>query len=72
LSYKARIAFLVPLTGILVLILSYNNTGGDTAFERFMSTHSFGVRALFTLVGVGISFFWSCFFTSESPFSHPV
>ncbi|KAK4044078.1 hypothetical protein C8A01DRAFT_43014 [Parachaetomium inaequale] len=64
LSYTARIAFLLPLTGILVLILCYNNTGGNTAFERFMSTQSFGVRALFTMVGVGVSFFWSCFFTS--------
>jgi len=67
LSYTARIAFLVPVTGILALILYYNNTGGDTAFERFMSTQNFGVRALFTLVGIGICFFWGCFFTSEFP-----
>lgn len=64
LSYSGRIAFLVPLTALMVLILYYNNTGGDTAFERFMSTQSFGVRSLFTLVGVGITFFWSSFFTS--------
>jgi hypothetical protein len=50
----------------MVLILYYNNTGGDTAFERFMGTQNFGVRALFTLAGVGVSFFWSCFFTSKS------
>lgn len=66
LSYTARAVCLVTITSIMVLILYYNNTGGDTAFERFMSTQNFGVRALFTLVGVGASFFWSCFFTSKS------
>ncbi|KAK4188295.1 hypothetical protein QBC35DRAFT_382965 [Podospora australis] len=64
LSYTGRIAFLVPLTALMVVILYYNNTGGGTAFERFMSTQSFGARALFTMVGVGITFFWSSFFTS--------
>jgi hypothetical protein len=65
LSYTARITFLVPLTGIIVLILYYNKTGGDTDFERFMSTQNFGVHSLFTLAGVGISFFWGSFFTSK-------
>ncbi|EAQ87616.1 hypothetical protein CHGG_04235 [Chaetomium globosum CBS 148.51] len=64
LSYTARAVCLVTITGIMVLILYYNNTGGDTGFERFMGTQNFGVRALFTLAGVGVSFFWSCFFTS--------
>ncbi|GAB1319462.1 hypothetical protein MFIFM68171_09672 [Madurella fahalii] len=64
LSYTGRIAFLLSLTGIMVLILYYNNTGGDTAFERFMSTQNFGVRSLFTLVGVSVTFFWSSFFSS--------
>jgi hypothetical protein len=66
LSYTARAVCLVTITSIMVLILYYNNTGGDTAFERFMGTQNFGVRALFTLAGVGVSFFWSCFFTSKS------
>ncbi|KAK0671648.1 hypothetical protein QBC41DRAFT_48689 [Cercophora samala] len=64
LSYSGRIAFLLPLTGIMVVVLYYNNTGGDTGFERFMSTQNFGVRSLFTLMGVGITLFWSAFFTS--------
>ncbi|KAK0726367.1 hypothetical protein B0T21DRAFT_33275 [Apiosordaria backusii] len=64
LSYSGRIAFLLPLTGIMVVVLYYNNTGGDTNFERFMSTQNFGVRSLFTLLGVGITLFWSAFFTS--------
>lgn len=65
LSYKGRAAFLVLLTGLMVVILYYNNTWDDTPFEQFMDTSSFGVRALFTLVGICITFFWSSFFTSE-------
>jgi len=67
LSFTWRIVFLLFLTGILVFILYYNNTSGDTPFERFMATQNLGVRALFTLVGVGITFYWSSFFTSEYP-----
>ncbi|KAK3985152.1 hypothetical protein QBC44DRAFT_405464 [Cladorrhinum sp. PSN332] len=64
LSYTGRIAFLLPLTGVLIIILYWNFTGGDTPFNNFMMAQSFGVRALFTLIGVGISFFWSSFFSS--------
>lgn len=66
LSYTGRVAFLLSLTGTMVLILYYNNTGGDSEFERFMNTQNFGVRSLFALVGVCITFFWGSFFTSES------
>lgn len=66
LTYAWRVAFLVFLSGLLAVILYYNFTGGDTAFERFMDTQSFGVRFLFTLFGVAISFFWSAFFSSKS------
>jgi hypothetical protein len=59
LSFTWRIVFLLFLSGVLVVILYYNNTGGDTPFERFMATQGFGVRALFTLIGVGITFYWS-------------
>ncbi|KAK3938248.1 hypothetical protein QBC46DRAFT_265837 [Diplogelasinospora grovesii] len=69
LTYKWRLAFLLLLTGVMVVVLYYNNTGGDTPFERFMDTQSFGVRALFTLVGIGITFFWSSFFTSLATLS---
>lgn len=69
LTYTWRIAFLIFLTGLLALILYYNKTGGDTPFERFMSTQSFGVRFLFTLTGVAITFFWSSFFTSVAAVS---
>ena len=66
LSYTWRVVFLLFLTGVLAVILYYNSTGGDTPFERFMSTQSLGVRALFTLIGISIAFYWSSFFTSES------
>ncbi|KAK3378798.1 hypothetical protein B0T24DRAFT_521410 [Lasiosphaeria ovina] len=69
LSYKGRAAFLVLLTGLMVVILYYNNTWDDTPFEQFMDTSSFGVRALFTLVGICITFFWSSFFTSMAVLS---
>ncbi|KAK9778073.1 hypothetical protein SCAR479_05399 [Seiridium cardinale] len=51
---------------MLVLILYYNNTGGDTPFERLMDSESFGVKFLLTGGGVIITFFWSSFFSSES------
>lgn len=64
LGYAGRAVFLFILCGLLALILYYNNTGGDTPFERFMDSESFGVRFLFTGVGVIISFFWASFFSS--------
>ncbi|KAI2632658.1 hypothetical protein GGS26DRAFT_85697 [Hypomontagnella submonticulosa] len=64
LGYAGRLLFLFVLCGLLALILYYNNTGGDTPFERFMDSESFGVRFLFTGVGVIISFFWASFFSS--------
>jgi hypothetical protein len=45
--------------GMLALIVYYNRTGGDTAFERFMDSQSFGSRFLFTGIGVGIKLYWS-------------
>ncbi|KAI1374809.1 hypothetical protein F4677DRAFT_156996 [Hypoxylon crocopeplum] len=67
LGWAGRLVFLFVLCGLLALILYYNNTGGDTPFERFMDSESFGVRFLFTGVGVIISFFWASFFSSKSP-----
>lgn len=66
LSVTGRALFAVFIVGLLVLILYYNNTGGDTPFERFMSQQTFGVRFLFTSVGVIISFFWASFFDGTS------
>ncbi|KAK0629706.1 hypothetical protein B0T17DRAFT_575352 [Bombardia bombarda] len=57
-----RICFLVILTFVMVLILVYNNTGGDTPFENFMDSQSYGVRFLFSSLGVCISLFWTLTF----------
>ncbi len=66
LSYWGRISFLVFLTTLMVIILYYNLTFDDTPFERFMDTQNFGVRFVFTMAGIGITFFWTSFFSSES------
>lgn len=49
-------AFSIFLVALSALIIYYKLTGSDTAFERFMSSESFGPRFLFSLCGVIISF----------------
>src|SRR3569833_1548760 len=56
-------AFLVILSGFFVLVLYYEITENDDSFERFMDNGGFGVRGLFTAIGVLISFFWEHYFT---------
>ncbi|KAI1741041.1 hypothetical protein F4680DRAFT_447408 [Xylaria scruposa] len=56
-----RLYLLFFLSGVLVLVLYYALTGGDTAFERFIDGDSFGLRFLFTSLGVIIGIFWSAF-----------
>ena len=65
LGYFGRALLLLVLSGILALILYYNNTGGETAFEHFMMSESFGVRFLFIGVGFVITLCWSSFLNSE-------
>lgn len=50
-------AFLV--TGLEALVIVYYKTGGDTAFEGFMDSDAFGVRFLFTAVGVMVKLYWN-------------
>ncbi|KAH8674214.1 hypothetical protein BX600DRAFT_509400 [Xylariales sp. PMI_506] len=69
LGYTSRIFFLLGLSGILAMILYYENTGADTSFERFMDGQSFGVKFVFTGIGVLITFFWSAFFNSIASMS---
>ncbi|KAI1327624.1 hypothetical protein F5Y16DRAFT_371250 [Xylariaceae sp. FL0255] len=61
LSVVGRLVHLIPICGVLILVLYYGNTGGDTAFEHFIDSDSFGLRFLFTSFGVIISYFWSLF-----------
>lgn len=58
--------FLSVLLGLLALIVYYNSTGDDTAFERFMDSQSFGTKFLFTSIGTVVTLFWSSFVGSES------
>jgi hypothetical protein len=57
-----RLAMLAKLCGLLIIILTYNNTGGDTGFEIFMSGESVGVRLLFMILGISIALFWTSYF----------
>lgn len=58
---KASI-FFVFLAALATLIVAYRYTGGDNGFETFMDSQGFGVRFLFTLIGVTINLFWSTVF----------
>jgi len=58
----AEILALVLTAGQLILILYYENTMLDTAFEAFMDSESFGVRILFTSFGIAVSWFWDHYF----------
>lgn len=65
-GFFGRFLLLFVLCGLLGLVLYYNNTGGDTPFEGFMDSESFGVKFFFTAIGVIITFIWSSFFSSKS------
>ncbi|KAI1084638.1 hypothetical protein F5B20DRAFT_522536 [Whalleya microplaca] len=69
LGYAGRLSLLFVLCGLLVLILYYNNTGGNTPFEHFMDGESFWLRFLFTSFGVIIALFWSSFLSSIATIS---
>jgi len=66
LSYRWRLVFLAFVTFLLVVVIYYARTNLDTPFERFMDAQDFGVTALFALVGITITFYWSAFFNSKS------
>ncbi|KAL8785769.1 MAG: hypothetical protein Q9213_003147 [Squamulea squamosa] len=53
------IAFAIFVAGLLTLVVYYNQTGGDTGFERFMDSQTFGVAFMFTAVGVMLKLYWS-------------
>ncbi|KAI0154329.1 hypothetical protein GGR57DRAFT_466667 [Xylariaceae sp. FL1272] len=61
LTLTGRMVLLFPIAGVLGVVLYYSQTGGDTGFENFIDSDTFGVRFLFTSFGVIISFVWSSF-----------
>ncbi|KAH8679597.1 hypothetical protein BGZ60DRAFT_524813 [Tricladium varicosporioides] len=52
------VVFVMFLAGFNALIMYYRLTGGETHFENFMSSQSFGPRFIFTLCGIIINFVW--------------
>lgn len=59
-THKATtVVFAAFIAGLESLVIYYNQTGGDTGFERWMDSQSFGVAFLFTALGVLIKLFWT-------------
>ncbi|KAK3391141.1 hypothetical protein B0H63DRAFT_467346 [Podospora didyma] len=56
-------AAILLLCGLIILLVYYESTTLDTPFERFMDNQGFGVRVLFTGIGVAISMFWDYHFS---------
>ncbi|KAL9035575.1 MAG: hypothetical protein Q9180_004791, partial [Flavoplaca navasiana] len=52
------VVFAVFVSGLLTLVVYYNQTGGDTGFERFMDSQTFGVAFMFSAVGVMLKMYW--------------
>ncbi|KAH8799705.1 hypothetical protein F5884DRAFT_810952 [Xylogone sp. PMI_703] len=52
------------LSGLIVVIIYYKMVYADTGLERFMDSQGFGVRFLFTAIGVIIKQYWSKVFES--------
>ncbi|KAJ3555362.1 hypothetical protein NPX13_g10369 [Xylaria arbuscula] len=66
LGIVGRVCLFLFMSGVLVLVLYYARTGGDTPFEQFIDSDSFGVQFLFTGLGVVITLLWSGFFGAVS------
>ncbi|KAI1345818.1 hypothetical protein F5Y01DRAFT_308778 [Xylaria sp. FL0043] len=59
LSIMGRIITLLFLSGVIALIAYYNGPRTSQPFELFLDSESFGVRLLFTILGVIITFAWN-------------
>lgn len=69
LTVGGRLMAFTFILAVLVLVLVYVSTGGPTGFESFMDGQVFGVRFLFTTIGVLISLYWWCFFNAIASLS---
>jgi len=67
-GHTAQIALCLVLCGLLVLIVFYEVTIRPISdpFEYFMDSQLLGVRALFSALGVMISFLWDHLYSRES------
>jgi len=59
------VGFIFLHLGVLALIVYYEQTFGDSPFERFMNSQNFGPRLLFASVGIIIAFGWASVMESE-------
>jgi hypothetical protein len=66
LTLQGRILVLLLFGAVLVLLLYYEYSRGETGFERFMNSQGFGVRFLFTTLGVALGFCMNSFFRCRS------
>ena len=64
LTYSVRAIFIVVLLGLMALLCYYHLSHGDTPFELFMDSQTFGVKFLFAALGCLLAIFWSCVFLS--------
>ena len=53
------------IIGLEVIVIYYNQTVGDTPFERFMDSQGFGITFLFTAVGIVLEKYWNLLDSGE-------
>lgn len=66
LTLWGRLLILLVLLGMLALIILYWALGHKTAFGRWMSSETVGVRILIVTAGMTITLFWSSYFYCKS------
>ncbi|PVH97481.1 hypothetical protein DM02DRAFT_674105 [Periconia macrospinosa] len=52
------VCFWLFLGGVVTLVLYYFSAGTPSGFESFMDSQGFGVRLLFTSIGISVRSFW--------------
>jgi hypothetical protein len=68
LERAGQLVFAVSLCVLLVIVVYYETTTYNTPFERFMDSQKFGVRFLFTGIGVIIGLCWKDAFSRKASF----
>ena len=63
--WKGALGLIILLSSLVAIIVYYNLTYNDDGFERFMDSQGFGVRFLFTSVGVIIKLYWGSILKGE-------
>lgn len=66
LTWWFRSGFVAIIAAVLVIVVYYQQTTGDSRFERFMDSRGFGVRFLFTGLGVLIGGLMGAIFECKS------